>query len=127
MAIENLWDHKCDIYHLAKATGVGIGFGVTTNSFSYPDTPDEADVPCHFKINPSASLTQTESVNEYIENGKVNLPAGTDVRVNDKIVWKENGLIYFAEIPKSIINMRTKEEHHIAVTIQRKGKVKGAI
>ena len=65
--------------------------------------------------------TQTESANEFIYSGKLQLPAGTDVRVNDKVVDKNTGLAYTAEMPHNI------RDHHIMVNIQRKGTVKGAL
>jgi hypothetical protein len=72
-------------------------------------------------VNQDGTLQQTESANEYIIVGKLQLPVGTDIRVNDKIVDKGNGLVYTAEIPKNV------RDHHMIVRIQRKGTVKGAL
>lgn len=120
MAIEDLFDHKCDIYHMVGASK-DLGYGIDETKFSYPGTPDIEDLECHFNVSPDGTLTQTESANEYIHEGKLQLPAGTDIRVNDKIVDKGNGLIYTAQVPKNI------RDHHMTVTIQRKGTVKGAL
>ena len=105
MAFEDLLDHRCDIYHMVKGEK-DMGF---------------EDVACHFNVNANAELTQTESANEFIYSGKLQLPAGTDVRVNDKVVDKNTGLAYTAEMPHNI------RDHHIMVNIQRKGTVKGAL
>lgn len=120
MSIDSLFDHACDIYHMTEKSR-SLGYGIRDGEFLYPDKPDEEDVPCHFNASPAGSLQQTESANEYIFTGKLQLPAGTDIRVNDKIVDKGNGLVYYAEIPKNI------RDHHMVVMIQRKGTVKGAL
>lgn len=119
MSIDNLFDHKCDIYHMVKQ-GKDIGYGIETQDFVYPSNPDEAAVDCHFNAEPG-SIEQTETANEYIYHGKLQLPVGTDIRVNDRIVDKRNGLAYTAEIPKDV------RGHHIIVYINRKGAVKGAL
>ncbi len=120
MAIENLFDHMCDIYHMVESSRE-LGYGIEDDGFDYPEKPDLKDVNCHFNVSYNESLQQTESANEYICTGKLQLPTGTDIRINDKIVDKGNGLVYTAEIPKNI------RDHHMVVTIQRKGTVKGAL
>jgi hypothetical protein len=120
MAFKDLLDHRCDIYHMTKGEK-DMGFAIKQTGFSYPEAPDVEDVECHFNVNTNATLTQTESANEFIYSGKLQLPAGTDVRVNDKIVDKNTGLTYTAEIPRNI------RDHHIMVNVQRKGTVKGAL
>ena len=117
MAFEDLLDHRCDIYHMVKGEK-DMGFAIKQTGFSYPKVPDVEDVACHFNVNANAELTQTESANEFIYSGKLQLPAGTDVRVNDKVVDKNTGLAYTAEMPHNI------RDHHIMVNIQRKGTVK---
>lgn len=104
-----------------KKDSKSLGYGIVEDSFSYPAEPDETDIPCHFNVSDTGTLEQTEDANEYTVVGKLNLPFGTDVRVNDKIVDLGSGIIYYAEIPRNI------REHHIIVQIQRKGKVKGVI
>ena len=96
MAFEDLLDHRCDIYHMVKGEK-DMGFAIKQTGFSYPKVPDVEDVACHFNVNANAELTQTESANEFIYSGKLQLPAGTDVRVNDKVVDKNTGLAYSAE------------------------------
>lgn len=120
MAFEDLLDHKCDIYHMMKEK-TDVGYGIEQGKYSYPKIPDIVDVQCHFNVNANATLTQTESANEFIYTGKLQLPAGTDIRVNDKVIDKDTGLVYMAEMPHNI------RDHHVMVTIQRKGTVKGAL
>lgn len=124
MAFEDLLDHKCAIYHLKeKKEGKDLGFGIKDTEFSYDEVPDLTDIPCHFNVknNGVGSIEQTEDANEYIVVGKLQLPIGTEVYVNDKIVDLGTGLVYTAEIPRNI------RDHHIMVQVQRKGKVKGAL
>lgn len=101
MAFEDLLDHRCDIYHMVKGEK-DMGFAIKQTGFSYPKVPDVEDVACHFNVNANAELTQTESANEFIYSGKLQLPADTDVRVNDKVVDKNTGLAYTAEMPHNI-------------------------
>lgn len=124
MAFDDLLDHKCAIYHLKdKKDGKTLGFGIEDTDFYYDKIPDLDNIPCHFNVKNSGigSMEQTEDANEYIMVGKLQLPLGTEVYVNDKIVDLGTGLIYTAEIPRNI------RDHHIMVQIQRKGKVKGAL
>ncbi len=120
MSFEGLLDQKCSIYHLVKGKKE-LGYRIEGDKFYYPEEPDIAEVPCHFNLGDSDMLEQTEDANEYTVVGKLNLPYGTDVRVNDKIVSLENGFTYYAEIPRNI------RDHHVIVNVQRKGKIKGAI
>ena len=120
MAFEDLLDHKCDIYHMIS-DNKSLGYGINANAFKYPDSTELVEIPCHFNVETDGSITQTEDANEYTYTGKLQLPIGTDIRINDKVVNKDNGLTYYAEIPKNI------RGHHIVVTIQRKGKIKGAL
>ena len=120
MSFESLLDHRCAIYHMKKDSN-SLGYGITDNKFSYPAEPDATDVPCHFNVSDTGTLEQTEDANEYTVVGKLNLPYGTDARVNDKIIDLGSGIPYYAEVPRNIRN------HHIVVQVQRKGKIKGAI
>lgn len=123
MAFEDLLDHKCDIYHMEEVKdGLKLGFGIAVTEHSYPENPSIKGVSCHFNVKGgTGSMNQTESANEYVVVGKLQLPFGTDVRVNDKIVDLGTGLVYTAEIPRSI------RGHHVMVQIQRKGTIKGAL
>lgn len=120
MAFEDMLDHRCAIYHMQKEEK-NLGYGIKAGSFTYSDTPNLYDVPCHFNVDDSGNIEQTEDANEYIVVGKLQLPAGTEVYVNDKIVDLGNGIEYTAEIPRNI------RDHHMIVNVQRKGKMKGAL
>jgi len=123
MAWEDMLDHKCDIYHVDKDTE-DLGYGVTeTDHFSYPSTPDIADKECHFHIKTGSYIvSQTEPINKYDARVKLSLPYGTDIRINDKVVSKETGFSYIAELPRTIRN-----NHHIIVYINREDSVKEAV
>lgn len=120
MPFDELLDHKCAIYHMTKPEK-SFGYGINAGSFAYPDIPDIPETACHFNVSDIGSMEQTEDANEYIVAGKLNLPFGTDVRVNDKIVDLGNGIEYRAEVPQNIRN------HHMIVKVHRKGKIKGAM
>lgn len=121
MSIENLFNHRCSIYHLVKTT-TSPGYGLAgQTTYSYPKTPDLSGVPCHFNVGASTELAQQSPFNTYLYTGKLNLPAGTDVRVNDKIVNEASGLEFTAQVPQDI------RGHHMTVTIQRKGGVEAAL
>lgn len=120
MAFEELLEQRCAIYHISTEEK-SMGYGIKTDSFCYPEEPDLPSVPCHFNVQDSGVLEQTEDANEFTVVGKVNFANGTDVRVNDKIVDLANGITYYAELPRQI------RDHHIIVRVQRKGKIKGAI
>lgn len=124
MAWEDFFNHRCAIYHIEKSDKE-LGYGINDeNSFSYPDVPEEkdSDVKCHFHIKSGTTqVVQTEPLNDYYARIKLSLPIGTDIRANDKIVSKETGYSYIAELPRQVQN------HHIIVYIKRDGAVKGAI
>jgi len=114
MAIADFFDHTCDIYHIGS-TETSPGFALPGSpAFSYPEKADEAAVPCHFGVK-SAHLviTQTEPANLMDNKIKLTLPIGTDIRLNDKVVNCDTGLVYTAEQP---LNIRG---HHLTVVIQR--------
>ncbi|MBO5610573.1 MAG: DUF3599 family protein [Eubacterium sp.] len=123
MAWEDMLNHQCDIYHVDK-TEINLGYGITdTENFSYPEVPDLEDVACHFHIKTgSYVITQNEPVNNYDARVKVSFPIGTDIRVNDKVVSKETGFTYIAELPRTIRN-----DHHIIVFCNRQDDVKEAV
>lgn len=113
--IEDFFDHRCNIFHI-RENGASPGFGLPDSpGFSYPDEPDIAGLECHFGIrSDSTSITQTAPVNLRESATKLTLPAGTDVRLNDKIVDADTGYVYTAEIPHNI------RGHHIFVRIRAK-------
>lgn len=117
MSFETLLDHTCDIYHIQKSEA-SPGFNLPSSpSFHYAKEPDLAAVPCHFGVKSStAVIVQADPQANYEAKIKLSLPAGTDVRLNDKIVDRASGYEYTAEIPRNI------RGHHIAVTIRRTGR-----
>ena len=123
MAWEDMLNHHCDIYHLQKESDV-LGFGVTDDEhFVYPSKADLEDVECHFHVKEGRYIImQNEPVNNYDARIKVSLPSGTDIRVNDKVVSKETGFSYIAELPRVIRN-----NHHIIVYCKREGDVREAV
>lgn len=121
MAIENLFNHRCSIYHLQEQT-TSPGWGLPGETeFSYPATPDLEHVPCHFNVGAGTQMVQESPFNLYLYTGKLNLPAGTDIRLNDKIVNEASGLEFTAQVPQDI------RGHHMTVTIQRKGNIEAAL
>ena len=113
MGFEALLGHTCDIYHIVRSD-VSPGFGLEASpAFSYPDTPDIPGVRCHFALRGALRYTQNEPYAALDGRVKLNLPWGTDVRVNDKIVHRETGCEYIAEAPVPIRN------HHIIVMLRR--------
>ncbi len=119
MAWEDFFNHKCSLYH-AKEAAQTPGYGLPTSpSFSYPDEPDVADVPCHFNQGGSGgtinTLVQNLPEHAYEDRIKLALPIGTDVRVNDKVLDQRTGLFFIAEIPRNI------RDHHLYVWVKREG------
>lgn len=114
MSLENLLDHKCDIYHLKKSTST-VGYGLSDSvSFNYGNVPDLKNVICHFGVESlDSSVEQKNPQNVLSEKIKLTLPIGTDIRINDKVIDCETGLEYTAERHRNIRN------HHIFVYIKR--------
>lgn len=114
MAIEDFFDHRCDIYHNQR-TDTSPGYGLPASpDFKYPTAPDLTDVECHFGVkNATINITQKEPMNEMDSDIKLTLPIGTDIRLNDKVISKESGLVYTAGLPRNI------RGHHIVVEIRR--------
>lgn len=114
MSLESFFDHTCDIYHV-ESEEKSPGFGLPSSPvFSYSSEPDEAAIPCHFGVRSmSVTITQTEPANMMDAKIKLTLPIGTDIRMNDKIVWPETGMEYTAEFPRNVRN------HHLFVYIKR--------
>lgn len=112
--IEDFFDHKCDIFHLQETTAEG-DYGLPGKPvFSYPDVPDISDVSCHFGVkNQRVIVVQGEPQQDLDARIKLTLPAGTDVRLNDKIISKTTGYEYRAEVPRDI------RGHHTTVYVNR--------
>ena len=119
MGFEALLNHTCDIYHIVKSdNSPGLGLPGSPE-FSYPDAPDISGLHCHFNLRGALRFAQNEPYAALDGRVKLNLPLGTDVRLNDKIVHIETGCEYIAEIPIPI------RAHHIIVMLRRTdGQVK---
>lgn len=114
MAIENFYDHKCNIFHLLREEQ-SPGFGLpAAPSFDYADAPDLAEVACHFSVkNALPTFAERGPHTDMDATDKLALPPGTDVRINDKIVDLSTGVEYTAGVPRNI------RDHHIAVQLHR--------
>lgn len=116
MSFAGMLNHKCDIYHL-KRRNKSPGYGLPSSpSFYYAKKPDLAAMPCHFNTKSGRKIVQGEPQANYEAEIKLSLPAGTDIRLNDKIVDCVTGYEYTAEIPQDI------RGHHIAVYLHRTGQ-----
>lgn len=119
MALEDLLDHSCNIYHMVK-TDKSPGYGLpTAATFSYPEAPDLKGVRCHFAVGRATAFVSQGKPQTTLEGKtKLVLPAGTDIRINDKVVDLSNGMEYTAELPRNI------RGHHVAVTLRREDSQK---
>lgn len=115
-------EHRCDIYHaISKKSSIGYGLP-DTEEFEYTDIPDIPNQECHFNVKSGGiTIVQGEPQTEASGRIKLNLPSGVDIRMNDKVVSKESGLTYRAEIPRNI------RGHHIAIYLNRENGIKGAV
>ncbi len=114
MSLDNFFDHKCDIYHIRKSKN-SPGYGLPASPcFSYYPIPDIKEQICHFGIkSQSVTVTQSSPANIMEAKIKLTLPAGTDIRLNDKIIDCSNSFEYTAEEPHCIRN------HHIFVYVKK--------
>ena len=116
MSIEALFDHSCDIYHLIKEEK-SPGYNLPSSpSHTYPKKADENGVQCHFTVREgnNTSISQNEPQNELSARIKLNLPVGTSIKINDKVVDCTTGLEYTAVTPP-----RNIRGHHIIVYVER--------
>lgn len=115
MSIERLFDHTCDIYHLAqekKSPGYNLP---ASPKDAYPQTADISGIPCHFNIKgDSPKLIQNEPENSLTERTKLNLPIGADIRLNDRVIDTTTGLEYTAVSPP-----RNIRGNHIFAYVER--------
>ena len=113
MGFEALLNHTCDIYHIQRGDA-SPGYSLPDSpEFSYPNEPDIAALQCHFNLRNALTFSQNEPYGALAGRVKLNLPWGTDVRINDKIVHLETGYEYVAEAPVPI------RQHHIIVMLRR--------
>jgi len=112
--ITDFFDHTCNIFHL-QTSSASPGYALPASpSHSYPTVPDEEGVSCHFGVKAATvTVTQTEPANMLDAKIKLTLPVGTDVRLNDRIVWNDTGLVFTAEVPRNI------RGHHKFVYVKR--------
>lgn len=114
MAIEDFFDHKCDIYHLS-GTVQKRKYGLPdTQEYKYSTQPDIKNQPCHFSVKSgNVATVQKEPQRDLEASQKLTLPIGTDIRINDRIVDCATGCEYEAEVPRNI------RGHHISVMVHR--------
>lgn len=112
MAIEDFFDHTCDIYHLQKKT-VSLGYGIEDTSYYYNDTADIENLQCHFYIKTLEQFTYNDPQPSVTGRIKLALPIGTDIRTNDRVVNNVTGLGYIAEVVHNI------RDHHLMVYLFR--------
>ena len=114
MAIEDFFNHTCNIFHM-KDISQKREYGLPDNKvFQYFNVPDIREQPCHFSVKSgTVSTVQREPQKELDARLKLTLPIDTDIRVNDKVVDCESGYEYEAEVPRNI------RDHHIVVWIHR--------
>lgn len=114
MAIEDFFDHQCDIFHLigeVKARKYGLPDGKV---YKYSDKADISGQVCHFSVkNGTFNISQAEPQNELNVSLKLVLPVNVDIRINDKVVDCSNGYEYIAEAPRNI------RGHHLTVWVHR--------
>lgn len=113
--IEDFYNDLCDIFHICEEKK-SLGYNLPSSpAHSYPAEPDIASLPCHFSVkSQSVSVEQQEPQAVMTARIKLILPAGTDVRLNDRIINKSTGYEYTAELPQNI------HGHHIYVYVKRR-------
>ncbi|MCY7766611.1 MULTISPECIES: YqbH/XkdH family protein [Bacillus] len=103
MSYQRMLIHRCDIYHEATQAPSAGRFGIPADKLqpvtSYPDTPDEQDVPCYF-TEKTQQLIQEEPDQTVYHSFLVHFPLSADIRVNDKIIWENHK--YILKLPKRI-------------------------
>ncbi|MBQ8331135.1 MAG: DUF3599 family protein [Clostridia bacterium] len=116
MSIAEFFDHSCDIYHLTEDSK-SPGFNLPSSpTHDYPAEASLKGVECHFtvRVGNNTNLTQNEPQNDYAARTKLNLPVGTEIGLNDKVVDCDTGLSYTAVTPP-----RNIRGHHIIVYVER--------
>lgn len=103
MSYQQMLIHRCDIYHETAQSPLAGRFGIPADKlqpvFSYPDTPDEENVPCYF-TEKTQQLIQEEPDQTVYHSFLVHFPRSSDIRMNDKIIWQHNS--YILKLPKKI-------------------------
>lgn len=105
--IENLMNHQCHIFHVVKSSSGG-GFGLPGQDlYNYNKTPDILSQKCHFKLN-KLIVNGSGPAKSFSSNSHVDFPMGTDIRMYDKILDLETGVVYYCNPPKSIRGNRIR-------------------
>lgn len=112
MAIEDFFNHTCNIYHI-QSKNVDYGYGINNTENYYSDMPDLEEIPCHFYIKTTEQLVYNKPQPQVTTRMKLALPIGTDIRPFDKVVNNVTGIEYRAEMPHNI------RDHHIMVYLLR--------
>lgn len=103
MSYQQMLIHRCDIYHETAQPPPAGRFGIPADKlqpvFSYPNTPDEENVPCYF-TEKTQQLIQEEPDQTVYHSFLVHFPFSADIRLNDKIIWQHNS--YILKLPKKI-------------------------
>ncbi|MDO7787130.1 DUF3599 family protein [Desulforamulus aquiferis] len=112
MSYAKLLTDRCDIFHLV-ATSDPVEFGVPfAKTLGYPEEANLTDVPCYFSNDRKGQvITQGEPNNRIVESFLVHFKTGTDVRINDKVIFQ--GDKYCLQKPRDI------RGHHIEVKAVR--------
>lgn len=118
MSYHSLLTDRCDLFHLEKQEAMHSKFGIPTGdlqmTLSYSEVPSLRDLACYI-IEKSQSLVQEEPNTVIYQSYLVHFPLGSDVRLQDKMVW--NGVSLKLQQPKIVKN------HHIEVMAVRKENV----
>jgi hypothetical protein len=108
--IEDLFNHKCDIYHfdiVDNPPKYGLP-STTSKEYKYNEEPDLVDIICHFNVHPVETITISEPQRNINHDVTLLCPLDTDIRFNDKVIDKETSLIYYAQKPRNIRNSHLK-------------------
>lgn len=86
--IEKGMIHRCDVYHLEKASGSILGVPQESD-YDYPTTPSQTEVPCFFKlIDYKLPDTDDSHPNRILyEVYSVIFMQDYDIRLNDKVIY----------------------------------------
>lgn len=116
MAIENFFTDRCDIYR-SEPKLISPGYALpAAPKPNHTQTPDLENVPCCFCIKGSReNISRADPMMNYEADIQLDVPAGTDIRLNDKVVDLATGFEYKAGKPHDI------RGHHITVQVKRYG------
>lgn len=125
MAFNDFLTDRCDIYHLRSENKPPDDDPELpdTKVESYPEEPDEPNVPCSFNVKGGrCDIIQGEPQNNYIADIKLNLPPNVEVRENDKIVDLDGNYEYTARKPQKIRGQGGRVHHQIVHVYRREAQ-----